>query len=153
MAESWSDFYHGEDTPAIRQDLKENASPHCPSCKGTGIESVAQDDAPSMNLANGNAMILLKVLGLPTEYAGEISVPEARRALIKAMSRSSVTEFERPQRIEHGKPREIEPGVMDLKPLRYFDQGVDENRIRDYIKRFAEFVSEVIQKGGTKIYW
>jgi hypothetical protein len=153
MAETWSDFYHGEDTPAIRAALKAEANPQCPLCKGTGIEKVSHEDSPHMNLANANAEILFKVLNIPFDSIGELTIPEARRALIKAMSRSSVKEFERPDHIEYGKPREVEPGVVDLKPLRVFGPGVNEEKIHEYIKRFGEFISEVIQKGGTKIYW
>src|SRR5271166_1938653 len=74
MAELWTDFYNGQDTPQIRENLKEQASPTCHYCQGTGVEIEKQDDAPMMNLANPNAMILLSILGLPQEYSGEISL-------------------------------------------------------------------------------
>jgi hypothetical protein len=153
MAKSWSSFYDGEDSPQIRKDLKENANSNCQFCKGTGVETVDESNTPTLNLSNANAMILLSVLGLPQDYIGEISIPEARRAFLRANNRNNLKDFTRPEEKIHGKPREIKPGVVDIKPIRLYDPGVDENKIKDYLSRFAKFLHEVIQGGGKKIIW
>ncbi len=154
MAECWSDFYEGKDTPEIRKRLKHEANKDCFRCHGTGIEAVNHEiGSPTINLSNDNARILFKVLGLSFNEAGELTIPEARRSIIKALSRSSYQQFERPQNIQYGKPVEISDKIIDLKPIRVLDPGLNESKIKAYITRFADFVSEVIKKGGTKIYW
>src|SRR5690348_10745458 len=83
MAEVWGDFFRGEDSPEIRKQLRQEADPKCAMCKGSGIEKVQHDDAPTINLANENAKILFAVLGLPFDWAGEIDIPTARRAVMR----------------------------------------------------------------------
>lgn len=158
MAIHWSDFYEGIDTPEIRTDLKENASSRCPNCHGQGIEVVSQEvDFPSINLSNENAKILFDILGIKVSsedgMVGEMSIPEARRAVIRAQSRKSLDRFIRPEEKTFGKPREISPGVIEMKPLRLFHSGLSEEKIQRYIRTFAEFVVEVIKRGATKIVW
>lgn len=154
MAEGWSDFYEGRRTPALRAQLKQEANPSCPFCKGTGIENASHEVGnPTLNLSNDNALTLLKILGLPADHVGEISIPEARRAIMRAMSRSSYQEYERPEETQYGKPREVSPGVVNLKPLRWHDPGLSAEKIKAYVTRFADFVAQVIQRGGSKIHW
>ncbi len=154
----WLDFQKGADTPAIRADLQQEADPNCPYCKGSGIEVVAQDvDFPSLNLSNENAKVLFTILGLNINSSdgmvGEMSISEARRAIIRAQSRKSLEKFVRPEEKTFGKPREISPGVIDMKPLRFFHFGLPLEKLQRYIKTFAEFVIEVSRRGATKIFW
>jgi hypothetical protein len=154
MAEGWSDFYEGKDTPQLRDQLKQEANPNCPFCKGTGVEKASHEVGnPTINLANENAKALFEILGLPFDNAGEMDIPTARRAIMRAMSRGSYQQFERPEETQYGKPREVSPGVVDLKPLRWHDPGLSEEKIKAYITRFADFVAQVIQLGGSKIRW
>ena len=153
MAESWSDFYEGKDTPEIRDNLKQEANPSCFHCKGTGIETVSHEvNAPKLNLANENAAIFFAVLGVDINR-GEMTIPEARRAIIRSQSRTSLEKFVRPEEKQYGKPREVSPGVFDMKPMRLYDPGLTKEKIQSYIIRFHEFVKEVSQKGATKIIW
>src|SRR5690606_22970065 len=108
MAEHWSDFYEGRDTPTIRANLKQEANPNCHFCKGTGIEIASHEvGAPQLELSNANGEILFRILGIPFEPSGEMTIPEARRAIIKAQSRTSLDKYTRPERTEYGKPREV----------------------------------------------
>lgn len=155
----WGDFYDGQDTESNRQALKRDANPDCVFCKGEGIETVEHDlPGTSFNLANENAAILLNILGFKSsdnedQLVGSMPLPLARRALIKAMSKTNLKEFERPREELYGRPREIEPGVVDMRPLRMLYQGVDETRIKKYINYFKELVEKTIKEGGTKIVW
>jgi len=153
MAEHWSDFYEGRDTPAIRDNLKQEANPGCFHCKGSGIEKVEHEiNAPTLNLSNMNAAVLFDILGINGEKH-ELTIPEARRAIIRSQARGSLEQFVRPERTEYGKPREISPGVVDLKPLRLFERGLTKEQIQAYIVRFADFVSQVTRRGATRIFW
>lgn len=71
-----------------RTELATVAWSKCPSCNGSGVETVSVSDAPCLNLANDNAGRLLSVLGLPAVYMGEVSIPGARRALMRARARA-----------------------------------------------------------------
>lgn len=148
----FSNFYQGEDSPQIREDLKANAYSQCPSCHGAGIESVETDDAPFLNFSNPNAVILFRVLDVDINK-GSLSLPEARRALIRANSRASLKEFVRPPHTEYGSPREVSPGVIDMRPIRWHDFGVPEKKIQSYLDDFRDFLAKVIEKGATKIFW
>lgn len=158
MAPHWSDFYEGTDTPAIRAELREYAHSKCPSCQGKGVEIVPQDvDFPTINLSNDNAKILFDILGANINsedgMVGEMSISKARQCVMRAQSRESLDRFVRPESKSYGKPREVSPGVVDLKPVKMWDMGLSEEKIQRYIRIFAEFVIEVSKRGATKIMW
>jgi len=157
MAEGWTDYYQGKRTPEIEKNLKLEANPNCPFCKGEGIEVVGYEDTPSLQLSNRNANALFKILGInlfgKEGMVGEMTIPEARRAIMRSQSRKNVSQFVLPEKNLYGKPREISPGVIDLKPLRFFEPALTEEQLKDYIKRFAEFVIKVSRLGATKIMW
>jgi len=153
MAESWSDFYEGKDTEEIRYNLKQEANPNCHYCKGQGVEIVSHEvNVPTINISNENAAIFFAILGVDMSRY-EMTIPEARRAIIRSQSRTSLEKFVRPEQKEFGKPKEISPGVVDIKPLRLFNAGLSKENIQSYIIRFHELVKEVTQKGATKIIW
>ena len=154
MSQYFTEFFNGRDLPHIRRDLNANADPNCPRCHGSGIEGVPYDDAPTINLASDNATILFQLLGMDHRAVHEMTLPEARRALMRACSRSNLQDFTRPeQKIKHD-PREISPGVFDITPkIRFIDPGVDTQRIKEYLERFAEFLHKVSNKGAKKIFW
>ncbi len=154
MAPYWSDFYEDLDrSPRVRRDLRENADEKCHTCKGSGIEVVLQDiDFPSLNLSNESADRLFKMLGVESRsddgFVGEMSIPEARRAVMRSQSRKSLEPFVKPEEKEYGKPREISPGVVELRPKRWHSRAINESMLRDYIDMFARFVIEVSRKGA-----
>lgn len=152
MSEVFSDFFRGKDTPEIRADLKANANPNCPICKGTGVENVEQNDAPHMQLSGVNASLFFSLLGLDIEK-GEATLPEARRGLMRASSRSDLKPFTRDEQITYGKPIEIEPGVIEMKPMRSLSLGLDEEKLKRYLETFAEFLNKISQLGAKKILW
>jgi hypothetical protein len=153
MAESFSPAMDGNFDDAVKADLAANANPACPFCHGSGVELMEESDAPSLNLANDNAMLLLQVLGLQPEFYGEMGLAQARRAVMRARSRSDLTPFTREDETVHGRPRTNEDGSVELRPLRVHTQGVTMNRLESYIDRFAAFVEESASRGATEIHW
>jgi len=145
-------FSDGEDNEAIRAELKAEANPECFSCKGSGIEMFEESDAPELNLANDNMLRLLAVLGLSVEYCGEMTLPEARRAIMRGRARD-VSGHVRNRVERHGAPRDCGEGVVELRPLHFLDVGLDEDGIRERVERFSAFVLEAERRGATKIWW
>jgi hypothetical protein len=158
MAEHWTAFYEGRDTPDIRYNLKSEANPKCFHCHGTGVETVGHEvGIPTINLNYRNAKVLFEILGIningPDGMVGEITIPEARRAVMRGRSKQNLAKFIAPECKQYGKPREIEPGVIDMRPLRMFECGLTEDKIRSMIQEFAALVLEVSHRGATKIFW
>lgn len=153
MAESFSPAMDGNFSDAVRADLAANANPACPFCHGSGVEVETEDDAPRLNLANENAALLLLALGLRPELYGDTGIAEARRAVMRAWSRSDLTPFTREDRAVSGRPRANADGTVELRPLHIFSQGVTQDRLESYISRFAAFLEESANRGATTISW
>jgi hypothetical protein len=154
MAESFCGAMDGDLSDAVRADLRANANPTCPICHGTGVEVREESDAPTLNLASGNARLLLEALGLAhPDLWGDLPVPEARRAIMLARSRSDLTPFTRELEVTYGAPRTNEDGSVELRPLRSFGREVDVERMTSYIERFAAFVETSVSRGATIITW
>ncbi len=152
--EAWCAADEGD---PIAEDLKENLRSHanssCPSCKGSGIEEVVTDDRPEVNYSNGNAHLLLEVLGLEAEPCGSMTIPEARRAVMRGRSRRDLSDFERPSEVEYGPPRDNGKGVVELRPLRFLDVGLSSEDLRRRVDCFSALVEESAKRGATEISW
>jgi len=142
----------GIDNAEIRSELRKEAWVDCPRCSGSGIVDEPVFDGPMLDLNHGNGTSLLAALGIPLESPA-ISLPEARRALMRARSRRSLAPFTREGCIEYGAPRDRGDGVVDLHPIRYADFAFGEDDLRARIDRFASFVEAVAARGGTAISW
>jgi len=155
MAERWIDAMDGDWSEAVKVNLKAEANPACPFCKGTGIEGFTRDDRPHINWANDNGVRVLATLGIVGEDApyGEMTIAEARRAVMRARSRSDLSAYTREEEVRHGAPRADENGVVELKPLRVYSPSLDENSIQDRIEQFAHFVEESAARGATLVRW
>jgi hypothetical protein len=109
-------------------------------------------DLPTINWCNQNALTMLQVLGLPTEAYGTVSVHRARRAVIRARSRSSLSGFARPEEVIYGQPRNGGTAV-ELRPVRGFIGGLAEDQIAERIQAFHHFVEASAARGATEISW
>lgn len=152
MADSFSAAFRSQWTESVRQDLRENAESGCRFCGGSGVEKERHTDLPEMNLANLNALLLLEALGIEESF-GSLPVHEARRALMRAKSRSSLQPFTRQDEVLYGRPQAKDNGVVELRPVRVRSMGVDENRMASYIERFSALVEESASRGATEITW
>lgn len=98
------------------------------------------DPATFLNVAEVNAVALLGLLRLPQEYgAGETTVPEARRAVIRARAtfdRQS-SKFVRP------------PAAMP----RVHGGAIDRTYLARRLEDFAKFVELVARAGAVTVHW
>jgi hypothetical protein len=84
---------------------------HCPHCHGSGSVSF-QQGKHEMNMANGNAMLILRVLGLPEDYAGEIHGNVLAYKAMGAINRlAHVAKHERPTTVEGEGPTIVHMGL------------------------------------------
>ena len=95
-----------------------------------------------MNLANGNAALLCAAFGIepPNEpYMGSLTIPEARRALIRARNTEP----------------ELRPASDTKRPgfCRVIVQGVDAERMASYLTRFERLVEAAAAAGADRIEW
>jgi len=153
MAESFSAAMDGDFSDAVKADLQGNAQDGCPWCKGTGVETRTQDDRPELNLANDNAKRILAVLNIPFDHCGEITIPEARRAVLRALNSSGAEALERPEEAVYGRPRAQEDGSVALRPLRSYSPPLTTDDILSRVRRFSALIEEAANRGATCIYW
>lgn len=91
-----------------------------------------------LNVNNANAAALLSALGFDWRtFGGECSVPEARRAIIRAKNRRSLSAFTR----------------QEASGPRHFQPGFTEEDLLERIDRFAEFVENNARIGAKVIRW
>ncbi len=97
-----------------------------------------------MNLANGNAVILLTALGVePNPYGliGQLTIPEARRALIRARNVDTSGLARVPS---------------DTKPpgkVRIIAAGCDASQLERYLVRFEDLIFHAERAGCETIEW
>jgi hypothetical protein len=118
------------------------------------------DDPRAFQLNVGNAAAIWPLLGLPlvdghVPPGGEVSVPEARRALMRARARFErvAPTLVRPVEIEHGAPCPQEDGTIELRPLRFLCFGLDEDGLAARLDRFERFVEAIAERGATHVAW
>lgn len=154
-APSWDMYLEGSDL----RELRAHASDACVLCDGTGVSPI-EEGGIEINLANLNARAFLELLDLDTEYlVGEITIPEARRAIMGARARFAARA---PGLAREGRelrsPRGVRPradGVLELTGGRY--QGtigaLDLEDLEGYLRRFSVFVEAAARARATAITW
>jgi hypothetical protein len=137
---------------ATPEALRAAADPRCGHCGGSGVEEVPQTDGARLNFANANGIALLRALRLGIAYTGDISIPEARRAIIRARA-GSLEPFVRLEEKLIGKPYVRADGAVEARPVRMFSAGLDVEGIASRIDAFAAFVEACAERGATTIHW
>ena len=142
-----------DDSNEVKNSLELVGRPECRDCKGKGWY-YENSTEPTINWSNANASAVLSAMGYKGDelYSGDVSISDFRRAYIKALNKD-VNIYSREKTIEYGKPREIEPGVVDLKPMRFMDSGLSGEDIKERLDRLGKFIAEAIENKATKIYW
>lgn len=141
-----------EKVEKAKEALAESAEKACPYCRGTGVHARKVRREREINWSNTNAMAMMEVLGIEPEYSGSMTVPEARRAIMKAKSRSSLKKFERPEE-NLTRPRETEDGVTELHSPFFYSQGLSEADIRERMESFEALVDEASANGAKNVMW
>jgi hypothetical protein len=122
------------------------------------------DDPRFVNWANGNAAALFALLGLgagsKTEWSegyvqGEAPLPDVRRAIIRARAtfERRAPELARPESVEHGAPRALPDGSVELRPVRRYEMGLDAEGIGRRLDAFERAVDALADLGATHIAW
>jgi hypothetical protein len=116
---------------------------------GGQMQHIRGLDGP--NWANGNARILLPMLGLPydpvTGYLdGAVTIAEARRAAIRARNAGDL-------RVRCGVRETVEFGGPGTGTCRVVECGLDESGIRYRLDAFADFVERAVAAGAKAVYW
>lgn len=101
-----------------------------------------------LNLANVTAIALAGLLridlGGVLGLCGEITIPEARRAVMVARATFARTAPQHAVAASSGR---------GTRGARYHDVGVDEERLRDRLEAFARLVEAAASAGATHIVW
>lgn len=135
------------------QESEKETGVLCGFCRGTGVEKGRDDDEVAMNLASERGRALLRVLGLDPAPYGVLSLPEARRALVRARNRRSLASFATGPTETFGAPRRGPDGAVELRPVRVFSPGTSEASLLEYVDRFAELVEAATRRRATRILW
>lgn len=138
MDERFSQWFQYGPGPA--EEMRAAADPRCPTCRGSGVEGYVRSTIPQVNFSNLNAGMLLRVFGINQPYyAGEISVAQARRGVMRALSRKNLQDFVPSPDWQRG-----------LGARMIVVPGQD---VRGQVERFAKFVETVAALGARKIRW
>ena len=138
MDEKFSQWFQYGPGPA--EEMRAAADPRCSTCRGSGLEGFVRSTIPQVNFSNLNAGALLRALDIKQPYyAGEISVAQARRGVMRALSRKNLQSFSPAdwQQV-FGGPRIIAVPGQD---------------VRGQVERFSKFVESVAELGAKKIRW
>jgi len=116
----------------------------CGYCRD-GVEEVWESPAPEVNLANGNARIVLDVLGCPVEDGlyGSFPVetlPEVRRRIVRALN------------VSQGRHERPESDTRKPGQARVFVQGLDQEGIRERLRRL-DAVLAYAQANAQAVVW
>lgn len=131
----------------VVEHLREHAVPQCVHCKGTGVHQGPPSHASYIEVPT----VVLAVLGLEDAH-GEVGLPAARRALMRARNRR-LAPFTHEGSTTYGPPCACEDGTIELRPVRIFDAGIDEGRIRDTVEAVHAFVERAADAGATLLRW
>jgi len=142
-----------DDSPEVKRLLSLVGRPECTLCEGKGWY-YHDSLQPTINWSNGNAAAVLSAMGYRREelYAGDVPISEFRRAYIRALNKD-LGSYVREEEIGYGKPREVEPGVIDLKPIRFMSAGLSKDQIKSRLDQIGSFLNEAIENKATRISW
>jgi hypothetical protein len=148
MTTGFASMMRGHDSAEVRANLAAGADPACPSCRGSGVESVPRESPLSLNLANDNAFRLLALLGLPVAPTGECTIAEARSALLRARN-GRVDRYVRAHEVVHGAPSGRGDGAVELRPVRAWIGGLSVERMAGYVER----LEALVRSGAARLLW
>ncbi len=135
MSPVWASLFRGEcdDWAALRAD----ADPSCVQCAGSGIERVEHDERPQVNLANLNAAIVARALGIDLDGGnGAMDLATLRRGLLRARNATQPAEFR-----------------ADMQTDRVSVPGFCRGDLVKVLARFDWLVEAAQRLGVTRIVW
>lgn len=128
-----------------------------PFCRGSEDEPTA----PEVHLANGNARVVLGVLGLEDEYmCGDLQVAELRRLIIKAKALGRAREGVRETRDYHGEKTRVVTTDEDGTPrietrggCHIIEMGLTEADVVARVGRIEGLAAWATDNGYDTISW
>lgn len=133
--------------PELVAHIREHAFPGCSRCGGSGL---VEGGRPHASFVQVNSAVL-GALGLDDDR-GSCSIPEARRALLRARNRSLAPHVV-PAEVEYAPPRVDERGVVELRPVKFTSFEVGEDRLGRMVDRIGELVERHAAAGATQVRW
>lgn len=134
----------------------------CEECYGTGVVTEQNPESKDVNMSNDNANLILRILGLTKvvgnflddgftgDLSGQTSVPEMRRAILKALN-SDLSKFVRDDRVE---TTDYELGnIHYINMPRVYSMGVDESYFINRLNQLSELCLDAQKRGANYIYW
>lgn len=114
-------------------------------------------DPRNVNLANTNARAFLAFLDLQDQREdlyGEAPIPEVRRAIMRARATfHQRAYFVRSPQIINGSPRVNDDGSVELRPVRVWIGGIDEEYLMRQLDKLEVLVEELAERGATHLGW
>jgi hypothetical protein len=115
-------------------------------------------DPRNVNLANPNArafLVFLRLQDAGEDLYGNVPIPEVRRAIMRARAtfHQRAHAFVRRCEIIHGKPGVNEDGSVELRPVRVWVGGIDEEYLMRQLDRLGVLVGELAERGATHLGW
>lgn len=154
-APSWDMYLEGTDL----LELREYAEETCVLCGGIGISPI-EEGGIDLTLANVNAAAFLTLLDIDSEYlVGELTIAEARRAIMGARARfDRVAPVLVREGVELVTPRGTKvraDGVVELTGggSRGFVGSLELETLRGYVQRFSVFVEAAARGGASSVSW
>ena len=120
----------------------------------------SKDPTDVLNWNQGNAFAVLRLLGLlpedgdDTDMFGQVSIADARRALMVAWARFARVGpgLVREEQTTYGRPVERD-GVVVLKPVRVWVGGIDLAYLSRQLQAWGETVEALAGRGATHVCW
>lgn len=141
-----------EKNKKAKEILRMASEEDCGGCDGTGFMTGTVMNDHGITWSNTNALALLEILGLEPDYSGSMTVPEAKRAVMRAKNRSNVKRFERQDDVVR-RHRETEDGVTELNAVKFYSKGLSESDIKGKIDQFESLVNSAEAEGAKNINW
>jgi hypothetical protein len=129
----------------------------CGMCKGAGKVKDFKSDAPELNVANGNAMEIQRMLGLDPDYSGAIKnadIPAFRRQLIKIKNGDMSSHVVEPKK-EVGKMKAYtdDKGQSRIgRGATMHDMGRSHSQVERYIDSLLS-IMDFAQKNNLDVTW
>lgn len=158
-----ADFSYGELTSMLNsadpgkikkaeETLRRFGDSDCGGCNGLGFMTEEIRNEQGITWSNTNALALLEILGLEPEYGGSMTIPEAKRAIMRAKNRSNLKKFER-QDVDIRRHRKVDDEVTELNSPKFYSKGLSEADIKEKISQFESLVNEAESEGAKNINW
>lgn len=141
-----------EKNKKAKEILRMTSEEDCGGCGGTGFMTGTVINNQEITWSNTNALALLEILGLEPEYGGSMTIPEAKRAIMRAKNRSNLKKFER-QDVDIRRHRKVDDEVTELNSPKFYSKGLSEADIKGKIDQFEGLVNKAESEGAENINW